>query len=42
MRRKDRINEVFDILELLIVRLILLGLLILGGYSLIYSHFAAP
>ena len=36
---RDRINEFFDILDLLVVRLILLALLIIGAYSIMHSHF---
>ena len=35
---KDRINEIFDVLDLVAVRLILLVLLILGGCTVIRSH----
>jgi hypothetical protein len=35
---RDRINAVFDLLELLVVRLALLGLMILGAYTLIKGH----
>lgn len=35
---KNRINEIFDILEALALRLILLALLILGGLAVIHSH----
>jgi hypothetical protein len=40
MPKRDRINEVFDVLELVILRVILLALMILGGYMLVVSHFS--
>jgi hypothetical protein len=43
---KDCINEIFDVLDLVVVRLepvilrlLLLALLILGGCTVIHSHF---
>jgi hypothetical protein len=35
---RDRINELFDILDLLVVRLTLLVLLAVGAYTLIKGH----
>jgi hypothetical protein len=35
---RDRINTVFDVLDLLVVRLVLLILLIIGAYALISGH----
>ena len=35
---RNLINEVFDLLELVIIRLALLVLLLLGAYSVIHSH----
>lgn len=35
---RDRINRIFDLLELLVVRLTLLILLIVGAYTLIRGH----
>jgi hypothetical protein len=35
---RDRINHLFDILDLLVVRLTLLALLVIGAYTLIAGH----
>ena len=35
---RDSINAIFDLLELLVVRLTLLALLIFGAYTLIKGH----
>jgi hypothetical protein len=35
---RERINNFFDLLELLVVRLTLLILLVLGAYTLIRGH----
>jgi len=37
-RMRDRINLVFDILDLLVVRVTLLILLIVGAYALVKGH----
>jgi len=34
----DVINKIFDILELLVVRLTILGLAVLGAYALLTHH----
>jgi len=34
----ESINHIFGILELLVIRLTLLGLAILGAYALLHSH----
>jgi hypothetical protein len=36
---RDRINALFDILDLIVVRILLLGLLVIGAYTLISGHF---
>jgi Tfp pilus assembly protein PilX len=35
---RDRINQLFDVLELLIIRMALLALLGLGAYNLFTAH----
>ena len=35
---RDYINAIFDVLDLLVVRLTLLALLIFGAYTLIKGH----
>ena len=35
---RDRINEFFDLLDLLVVRLTLLILLVVGAYTVIKGH----
>lgn len=35
---RDRMNAIFDILDLLVVRLTLLILLVVGAYTLIRGH----
>jgi hypothetical protein len=35
---RDRINNFFDVLELIVVRLTLLALAIIGAYYLIHGH----
>jgi len=37
-RAPEYINKTFDILELVVVRLLLLGLAALGAYSLLMGH----
>jgi hypothetical protein len=35
---RDRINALFDILDLVVVRILLLILLVIGAYTLIRGH----
>jgi len=35
---RDRINALFDLLDLLVVRILLLILLLIGAYTLIRGH----
>jgi hypothetical protein len=37
-RVRDRVNDIFDILELIIIRIALLGLAGLGTYALLSYH----
>jgi hypothetical protein len=37
-RAPEVINKVFDILDLIVVRLVLLGLAAFGAYALLLSH----
>ena len=37
-RAPEFVNKVFDILELIVVRLLLLGLAAFGAYALLLSH----
>ena len=38
IRAPELINKVFDILELIVVRLVLLGLAAFGAYALLLTH----
>jgi hypothetical protein len=38
MPTRDRINEIFDALDLVVVRLTLLALLVIGAYTVIRGH----
>ena len=35
---RDRINHFFDVLDLLVVRLLLLALLVIGAYTVLRGH----
>jgi hypothetical protein len=36
---RDRINDFFDILDLIVVRIVLLVLLVIGAYTVVRGYF---
>jgi hypothetical protein len=38
MTTRNKINEIFDLIEFMVLQLLLLALLILGGYTAIGTH----